>query len=563
MTHLVYHDLSGTPGQLSPFDQAALRVCNSGIVGLVSPYIGLDYLRRIIGVSENWRLISDIEAWLSSLSMRARPRAWRFIRENLSHIRHCPSIHAKVIIGQNSAMLGSANLTSAGILGRTEMGILIDNLEMVAELTRWFDTLWLQTHPPVVDETNAFIRWLDEEANRTTSKREKFALSVTGMKIRARLSKLSTPAINESNGLTINIQTVAQGLIFLQQKYYATLNEALEYSINDLAANGFVFKQILEHVRQKFPDATIRETYFALLQHCANHVRSVFSENTKNRLILADGRFKQSTKESLLQALTPFDSFLTELVRHFEFTGARNMPDENQLENLTGIRGEDQTILVSELLNYGLLEINDIAGHLPLFNLSATFEWDNRYKLFKRALINWNTKKSRATLQIEKANEIHSKYDIDHTYSAASTHDFLVAVENEVEPLSVAENISLSDFLRYENVKMERAERVHKEQLAVNRQIRTEAIDKILAHLLLTVISGEKLPPPNVILADLPTELSLNPKWVQKVLNGEESDVSKIILTTKKSVVINPSLEWRDIADFPLTQEVCKNFLGM
>lgn len=109
MTHLVYHDLSRMSGQSSPFDEAVLKVCRSGTVGIVSPYIGVDYLQRIIQVSEAWRLISDIEAWLSSLSMRARPKAWQFIRENLDRIHHCPAIHAKVVIGPQSAMLGSAS----------------------------------------------------------------------------------------------------------------------------------------------------------------------------------------------------------------------------------------------------------------------------------------------------------------------------------------------------------------------------------------------------------------------------------------------------------------------
>jgi hypothetical protein len=172
MSRLVYHDLSGVPGQSSPFDEAALEVARTGVVSIVSPYIGVDYLQRIIQVSTGWRLISDIEAWLSSLTMRARPRAWLFIRENLDNIHHCPAIHAKAVISNKLAMFGSANLTNTGILGRTEMGILIDELEMVVELGRWFDTLWQQTHSPIADETNAFVQWLDEEAERSPVRRE-------------------------------------------------------------------------------------------------------------------------------------------------------------------------------------------------------------------------------------------------------------------------------------------------------------------------------------------------------------------------------------------------------
>jgi PLD-like domain len=158
MTHLVYHNLSEKTNQTSPFDEAVLEVARCGAVDIVSPYIGVDYLFRVIQVSQGWRLITDIEAWLSSLSIRARPKAWLFIRKNLNSIHHCPAIHAKAVIGETRAMFGSANLTNAGILGRTELGILIDDAKMLAELNRWFATLWAQTNSPAVDEASAFIQ---------------------------------------------------------------------------------------------------------------------------------------------------------------------------------------------------------------------------------------------------------------------------------------------------------------------------------------------------------------------------------------------------------------------
>jgi hypothetical protein len=171
MTHLVYHDLSSGSGKFSPFDEAVLKVCGSGAVGIVSPYIGVDYLQRIIQISGAWRLVSDVEAWLASLSGRARPKAWQFIRENLNSIHHCPALHAKAVITRRLAMFGSANLTMTGILGRTEMGILIDEPKMVSELNEWFETLWQQTNPPIADEANAFVQWLDDEAMRSPTRR--------------------------------------------------------------------------------------------------------------------------------------------------------------------------------------------------------------------------------------------------------------------------------------------------------------------------------------------------------------------------------------------------------
>lgn len=146
MSALLYH--SPTVGNAtSPFDEAILRVARSGPVRIVSPYIGISYLERIISLSPEWRLISDVQEWLASLSVQARPRAWQFIRENLDLIHHCPAVHAKAVISDSLAMMGSANLTQMGILGRTEMGVLFSDPQLVAEMGRWFDDLWAETAP--------------------------------------------------------------------------------------------------------------------------------------------------------------------------------------------------------------------------------------------------------------------------------------------------------------------------------------------------------------------------------------------------------------------------------
>lgn len=563
MSHLVYHNLPGLPGQASPFDEAILRVCKSGTIRIVSPYIGVDYLQRIIKVSTTWRLISDIEAWLSSLSIRARPKAWQFIRENLENIHHCPAVHAKTVIGQQLAMLGSANLTNAGILGRTEMSILIDDLEMVGELTVWFDALWLQTHPPIASEANAFIQWLDEEAKYSLARREKFSLSVSGMKIRARLATLPIPPAHEHKAETVYLKEVAQVLIIQEQNHYDSLNQALESAINNLAESGFGFGQIVENIRQVYPEATTREIYFALLQHCANHVRSVFSENTRNRLILIDGRFTQSSSDLIPRALALFDSFLEYLVDRFDFDEVRDMPDESDLEALTGIPGHEQIILIWELLDCGFLEIEDIAGRLPQYNLSEAFEWSGRYKLFSKAMHDWKTKKKGTFQRTEKLKRKNSRNPNKTELPLVEMGVGVLSSERAVEPFLSEEKMSLSDFLRSEREKAEIAERARKDQLAVNRQTRHDGIDKILAHLLQTLLSGKRLPSAKELLVELPAKLSVKPKWVQQVLRGEEADIPIVIMVRGNAVSINPSFDWSDVVDFPLTQGVCKTFLEM
>lgn len=88
--------------------------------------IGLGYFQRLPSQSASWLLISDVEAWLASLANRERTLAAQFIKENIDQIRHFPGIHSKTVVGLVTAYLGSANLTTAGIQTRTEMGVFVD-----------------------------------------------------------------------------------------------------------------------------------------------------------------------------------------------------------------------------------------------------------------------------------------------------------------------------------------------------------------------------------------------------------------------------------------------------
>jgi len=483
---------------------------------------------------------------LSSLSIRARPKAWQFIRENLDRIHHCPAVHAKAVIGQDLAMLGSANLTITGILSRTEMGILIDDAAMVGELNSWFETLWIQTESPIADEASAFIRWLDDEARRSPTRREKFSLSASGMKIRARLAQLPLSQPSKHEGATIKLEEIAQSLIFEQQVLYKSLGDALESAINALAENEFTFSQIVQSIRRSFPLMTMREIYFALLQHCANHVRSVFSQDTRNRLIWANGRFAQSSKELIHQALVPFDVFLVHLVEHFDFIHPRDMLDEDDLKVLTGIRGLDQAVLVSGLLECGFLEIDDIPGHLPRYRLSEVFEWSGRYKLFVKAMHVWNAKNSS---EIRKTETLR-----------LNALTFSKSADEAVEKILEIEDMSLPDYLHAAKKKAEVAEQARKELQAAKRKQRQHEIDKLLAHLLRDVLSGKQMPPNGEMLAALAVELNVNPKWVQKVLRGDP-DIPKVLLSNKAVLSINPELDWTHLAGYPLAQDVCKGFL--
>lgn len=532
MGRLVYHNLSGLTGLNSPFDEAALEVARTGSVNIVSPYIGVNYLQRIIQISDGWRLISDIEAWLSSLPVRARPKAWEFIRENLDSIHHCPSIHAKAVISKTLAMFGSANLTNTGILGRTELGMLIDEPPLVAELCVWFDTLWEQTLPPIADEADAFVKWLDDEAARTPARREKFSLSASSKAIRARLTALPVIEKVVPVGHALDLGSVAQELVIKEHRYYDSLDQALEAAIHALTKGRFSFGEVVSAVRATFDSASIREVYFALLQHCANHVRTVFAENTINRLVLSDGLFGQSTHESIPKALAPFDSFLAKLVMHLDFYQYRELQNEEQIEMLTGIRGGEQVILISELIDCGFVDIEDVAGELPKYKLLGDFEWDGRYRLFETAMRSWLLKRnSSANKPLELSHSIEEDED-------DNLADGLASIPISNEKMQEA-------FARLEN-------------------IRRGKIDKIIAHLLQKMFSGKKIVPGKSAIKAVAREIGIGESLVKQVFSINQKSMPSIIVAMPgKPISISSSLNWTELENYPMTQKACKKFLGI
>ena len=465
-------------------------------------------------------------------------------------------------------MFGSANLTNTGITGRTEMGILIDDSVMVAELGGWFDTLWQQIQPPIAEETSTFIQWLDEEAARAPIRREKFSLSASSNKIRSHLVKLIIPETQEPVSAPLNLDAVAQTLIIQEQRHYESLEEALESAINALAFEDFSFGQVVAHFRQAFPTANMREIYFALLRHCANHVRSVFTENTRNRLVLIDGRFMQSTKEILPQALASFDAFLSHLIHHFDFNQVRDLPDEEIVEGQTGIAGRDQVTLVSELTDCGFLNIEDVAGHLPLYALSEDFIWEGRYKLFATAMHDWVAKKNRPVQPIEVPiqRNVNNECFPDGSFSLAAILDDSDSYGSDDVPLM--ERHTLSDFLRIEKEKADKKDRARKEKFEQKNKVRMEQIvsarqeglaeiDKVLYHVFLRLLSGEHLQLTDHLLRQLSNDLSVESNLVQKILSGDGYEISKLVVSANNRISINPNLEWKDLMDYPLTQGVC------
>lgn len=154
--HLVYQVPSSQSG-ISPFDTAIVDMVSGHDICIACPYLDLDYLHRILKLSCSWRLLTDVEEWLAANHRTDREQIGQFIRNHREHVRHCRGLHAKVVIAEEKALVGSANLTYSGLTEREEVSVLLQDERLVRELHEWFEALWVQASPVVPRELALYI----------------------------------------------------------------------------------------------------------------------------------------------------------------------------------------------------------------------------------------------------------------------------------------------------------------------------------------------------------------------------------------------------------------------
>lgn len=142
---LVYHTPESAAGGVSPFDTTILEMVEHQDLRIACPYLSLRYLRRIVNRSASWRLLTDVRGWLASHMQAKRDDVVQFILLHHTNIHHCRSLHAKLIVTDAQALIGSANFTQMGMTGRVEMSVLSDDAACVEEALAWFDALWSAT----------------------------------------------------------------------------------------------------------------------------------------------------------------------------------------------------------------------------------------------------------------------------------------------------------------------------------------------------------------------------------------------------------------------------------
>ena len=134
MSELVHHTDESADGGVSPFDTVIREIVTGEDVLFASPYITLDYLESVLDDTDSWRLLTDMEAWLDNYRTSERETIREFVARYHERIRDVRNLHAKAVIGETGALVGSTNLTRTGLGGRDELGVRFDEPERIAEL---------------------------------------------------------------------------------------------------------------------------------------------------------------------------------------------------------------------------------------------------------------------------------------------------------------------------------------------------------------------------------------------------------------------------------------------
>ncbi len=186
-TNLVYHTLETAQNGTSPFDATIMEMVEANDLQITAPYLGLEYLERMIHECNSWQLITDIQAMLSTQSVAKREGFIEFIIANKAMIHHCKDLHAKVLIAGNRALVGSANFTDKGITKRVEMSVSFEDSPEVTVLKSWFNLLWSQTACVEESDLQAFAASLPSPTPAPST----FSLPCAHPGVRSRLLQTS------------------------------------------------------------------------------------------------------------------------------------------------------------------------------------------------------------------------------------------------------------------------------------------------------------------------------------------------------------------------------------
>ena len=434
---LIYHK-NNTSSNISPFDTALLQVSNQADpLYLASPYIGLSFLNRILDNANDWKLLSDVEAWLSSGNIKHRAKCWQFILENLDRIKHVPDLHAKVAIGNNLLFLGSANFTEKGVLGRDELSILIDDKKLVNESLSWFHDLWNTASAPVIDEGDELVKTLNEL--QWTAPRSRIKLSTSAVKVKSILATSARP-----NGFDVASSFAKSSLC--ESFNLLPLEEAYQKISDDWLSSerSFTFKELLDVVTKHQPATTKYELWSLVIRETVNHWLGGLFIDGFDRYVYEDGKFDK-WGNSKLASVIEIDNLLNFVIETIDSAPkTSHLPFEDKWLELNVPEHHILTI-VDQLINVGLLIEIDNAGELEMYSIDTEFEWPKRWQKFTQAHRAFTGKQK----FISKSNN-YDEIEDEHDGTFVESSDYLnsLVANRELKKLTNSEIKATSDEIK-------------------------------------------------------------------------------------------------------------------
>ena len=174
---------------VSPFDNAIRGIAADEDVLIACPYITLEYLESILERTASWRLLTDVEEWLGNYSTNEREVIREFVAHHHDRVHDVRNLHAKAVVGETGALVGSANLTWTGLQSRDELAVRFDEAERIEELREWFDGVWAESTSANLDDIDEHIRSAGSVPNSTKHSRST-SIASDSRRINASITKL-------------------------------------------------------------------------------------------------------------------------------------------------------------------------------------------------------------------------------------------------------------------------------------------------------------------------------------------------------------------------------------
>ena len=166
---LIYQlpDAYGKNIKPSPFDTAISELVKDKSIQVVCPYITLnDFEKVILNGCKDWELLTDLKALVKSQGDGDKiEKMLDFIEKYRTKIKHQTGLHAKVIIAEDRALIGSANFTHNGIYENKEISVIISDPEKVNEIKSWYNELWQHATELTEEELTEWISRVKEYIN--------------------------------------------------------------------------------------------------------------------------------------------------------------------------------------------------------------------------------------------------------------------------------------------------------------------------------------------------------------------------------------------------------------